>query len=708
MDPVSGYLVAAGLSKAAAATVASLLVNVGTSVVLSAVARRLGSKPRFSQEEQRQELQQETTLPAYRFVYGDTEAIGTPAPANVVKDGKLYGVWLMNSRPSAGPFTLHLDKREVVLTGDPYDFDGGGATTATEPFAGHVRVWIGTGDQTTPPTAITDAVPWSEANPHWFQTTDAWTGCTVVWLELTVAGEGRQERFPRLPPEVSLRGPMSYVWDPRVPASDLADPSTWVATDNQALCTLDALTQSPIAPFELDDLHLDSWIWAADVADEDVDLKAGGTEKRYRVQGELIFTPDAEMEDLVDPLVAAGGAELFRVGGRLGLLPATPLPVAYTLTDLLDTWELDIYAAGQERYGQVRTTYVSADRQFESADLGPWAIPGAPAGSTRVFSQPLGMVQSGTQAQRLRKIQGLRLLQQKRLSSVAPPDMIALLPGARVAGAIPGRARLDGPWQVARAHSSATLLGDDDKVALQTPFELRQYSDAVFAWDGATEEQDILVPGFDPGFETTQPPGAIAITSGSSVDLDTGGSIVPRIRFDFPPSPSASATVYEWQKTNTTADEFGIWTPGSVIDGDARDGSGRVVGYIHNPPALSPFDLRVRANGPNGPSSWVTVAGVTLDFDLVVNSAVAGTGEADFNITMPGSLIGHGVRVWRAETGEGFGAAVAISSVIAVAPGATATVSASSDAGEADFYVTPVTITGIVGVPAGPFDLTIL
>ena len=59
-----------------------------------------------------------------------------------MKGKKIYGAWLLNSRPSdLATFTLYLDKREVVLTGDAFDLDGTGATATEDPFSGHVTVW---------------------------------------------------------------------------------------------------------------------------------------------------------------------------------------------------------------------------------------------------------------------------------------------------------------------------------------------------------------------------------------------------------------------------------------------------------------------------------------------------------------------------------------------------------------------------------------
>ncbi|WP_121068606.1 hypothetical protein [Chachezhania antarctica] len=324
-----------------------------------------------------------------------------------------------------------------------------------------------------------------------------------------------------------------------------------------------------------------------------------------------------------------------------------------------------------------------------------------------MFDHPLTMVQSGTQAQRLRWIEGQRLLLQKRFSSVGPPEMIQLLPGARVTGALPDRPRFNGSWQAVSLRSAASLTGDDEGVALRTPFVLREYSDAVFAYDAELHEQELTTLPTDFAYPQVEPPGEIEITAGPDVDFDAGSAIVSRLRFAAPPSPTASVTHYELQMTNVTADEPGAWISGGLIDADLRDTSGKVYGWIHNPPVHPEFDIRLRAMVGSSASPWVVKESVSVDFEITVNSATAGAGEAGFNVTMPGTLIGQGARIWRAETGDGFGAAGDIGGVLAVGPGETADITAAADAGEADFFVTAVSRTGSDGPAAGPFTLTI-
>ena len=161
--------------------VAQFFVRLGASLLLNVVAMALMP----GAPGQKRELQLPMSRPPKRFVYGHNRTYGSPAPWRV-KGALLYGCLILNSRPShGGTIDIYMDKRRVTSrSGDIHDFSGNGAILdVIEDFptfgAGSLRnprVWIGLGGQTTPPATFT-----TEA-PEFFQTTDGWQGCTVIWI----------------------------------------------------------------------------------------------------------------------------------------------------------------------------------------------------------------------------------------------------------------------------------------------------------------------------------------------------------------------------------------------------------------------------------------------------------------------------------------------------------------------------------------------
>lgn len=287
-DPVIGSLMALGFGK----TVATALVQLSLSAVLGLAAQKLAGKPRV--EQQRAELARPTSLPSYRFIYGTCWAPGTPVGWKIVR-GDLYICYLLNSRPSAlTTHTVLLDKRSTAISGNPFDFDGAGASVTNAPFAGHARYWIGRGDQIKCPDAIV-------SGSGYFAATDAWRGRTVLWAHFKAGNQNdRAKRWPATPPELNVEGDWSLIHDPR--------DDSYRASSNQALIVRDALMQNPLRPYQAIYLWDETFAWAADVADDPVTVKAGGTIPRYRANGVLVWADGAELEDQIGPLLAAGGA----------------------------------------------------------------------------------------------------------------------------------------------------------------------------------------------------------------------------------------------------------------------------------------------------------------------------------------------------------------------------------------------------------------
>ncbi len=671
-------LVAAGIGETTAAAIALAVSRFAVSTALGIASSLLGAK-KASGADAARELGRDSNRPAYRFAYGHTRVPGSYAPA-LVKGNILYACLILNSRASEGNFTIYLDKREVEVTGDLYDFTLlGGAAATNDPFTGYLKAWIGKGDQTTPPVQITDEAP------ELFQTTDGWQGRTVLWLRLDVGPSGsRNERWPRARPEVEVEGDWSLVYDPREVSHDLNDPTTWAYSASQGPCLMDALTQNPIEQYRPENLMVETFAWCGDVADEDVVLKNGGTEKRYPVGGVIVFN-GSEIEDQVGPLVSAGASELVRVAGRLGVSPGTYQAPVYTLTDALDDgFEFEVYKRGGDLPTQLRVTYVSPDRNFEEAELQPWDIPGAlvaDGGIAKVRDLSLPMVTSPTQAMRIRQIIGRTARMQKGLKCIAPPDAFELVGGSRLTvGFGAGFERLNGEYRALGVHPAFDPLGvnGDEGVALRCPIDTVETSATIYAWDELTDEEDVLVEAFDADRSGIEMPGAITASTGSIVDEDRGSYVTHRILFAFPPSTSVSVTGYEWEYRK----DDDLWQSGGWVDREAlnSDAPAKNFGYLSGISPTSFYDVRVRAVSPAGKSDWQVINNVSVDFALTGVSAAAIAGGAQFLGNAPDVISFAGLRVYRSDVAAAFGTALAVSGLIPASANGAFDVSAGDPA----------------------------
>ncbi|WP_290690124.1 MULTISPECIES: hypothetical protein [unclassified Haematobacter] len=598
------------------------LANLSASLLLSTASQALLGKSPRSADIQR-ELARPTTTPQYRAVYGTYRVPGTPAPW-MVKGNMLYGCLILNSRPSTGPFKVFVDKREQTLTGNIYNFGtGGGARPTTAPLydteeGSHgpvefVRFWIGRGDQTQPPQQILDEVP------ELFQATDAWRGMTVIWIRANAGrNRGLTTRWPASPPNIEVEGNWTPVWDPRT------NTTGW--SDNHALCILDALMNNPVRKFHQRDLIMDHFIAAANIADEDVPLSGGGYEARYSVGGILVWT-DAEIEDQLAPMAAAGAARFIRAGGKLGIAPGAwvdPLP---EVADILAEDGLDFqrWAAGNDLPTSISASYTSAQRGYEDADLGQWPIPGAleaDGGVDKPVSLDLTWITSPTQAMRVQRIEGLRARMQRQIRCTLPPSAIRAIAGSVLPLTAPAPyAAMSGTYEVQSINLALDPMGDDG-VAMRCPVVLKETAASVYYWEPGFEYEIGTGSGYNP-----QPPDVSAPTALSATSMTINGA--PVIRFSFDPVESALAARYEWEWTST---EQAAWRSGGSIAFDLEDIFDRAYGILTEPDLGAAHSIRVRTVNLVGQvSAWATITGIVASppaTDVPPPTPVSATGGA--------------------------------------------------------------------------------
>jgi len=669
ISTVAGGLTSLGIGGAAAWGAASALVQFGVSFLInSAIGAIFGPKAAKAQDVSA-ELAQQTTAPPYRFVYGECRAAGTPAGIPV-KGANIYGAWILNSRPSdLSTFTLYLDKREVVLTGDAFDLTGLGATATEAPFLDHVTVWISRGDHTAPPTAFTtDAAYVGGSREDLWQVTDAWQGRTMIWLKLNAGSSGdRQERWPATPPMVEVEGQWSKVYDPRNVAHDPDDAATWEWSENHALCVRDALRQNPIRVYREGQIHASFNADGPNDSDQLVTLKSGGSEARYVAAGTLVFS-EGEIEDQLNPMMVSGAADFIRIGGKLGYASGVYRAPTATLTYLLgDGFEFPDMVPGADLVNQLRVTYLSPARGYETAELNPWDIPGALAadgGIPAPKTLDLPFCPSATQAMRVRKITALRLRRQERIQGgTLPPEAFDLVGGATATMSLPAPYdALDGVYEIEGIHPGLDPIGESGQVAMRLPASLVKHDPAIYDWTPATEEEDVFNATYESARNGTAVPGTLSVTTGDAVNLGTSGSIIPRVRFAFNPSTS-TVTTYEWQYRETAGD----YESGGFIGEDVRDGSSQVFGYLIGTAGQN-YDIRVRAIGPNGQSDWVEITGVTPVVDLVIDvpiegAAVGGAGEITVSFRTPNDPDFRAIEFYGSDTDDS-GAASLIGTAI--------------------------------------------
>tara|TARA_R110000851_G_scaffold168602_1_gene314477 strand:- start:1669 stop:3813 length:2145 start_codon:yes stop_codon:yes gene_type:complete len=685
---------------------ASTTVSLATSLLLSAASNALTSNASTKQQDQSRDLSSPTTAPEVRYVYGHTRAAGTPT-GTPVKGEYIYGNWILNSRWSdLTGLKLFLDKREVEFTGDPYDFSGVGAIATNGPFLDHTTFWISKGDETTPPDVFTSENGYHvSTSPGGWKTTDAWRGLTTIWVKIKAGDqEERAERWPSAPPFLEVEANWSRVYDPRDVAQDFSDETTWTHSSNLALCVLDSLKENPVRPYQQSNLDLVSFSTAADIADLDIALNAGGTEKEFVIAGTLVFS-NGELEDQVMPLVSAGGGYLVRSGGQVGLqLPKYQTPSqthtdflgsSLTASDLLPTTDI---------VNNIRTVYTSIVRGYESAELKPYDIPGALSVDGNIaatMNLNLNFCPSATQAMRVRKIVGGLIRRQKSLQVILEPKALDLLPGSTITLDLPAPFNhFDGLWEVQSVHPGLDMYGTNDSVAMMVPVNLIKHSSTIYDWDPATDEEVVTEVTYVPASRSTTVPGTITTQVNY---VNTGSVVQPIIKFLFDPSPSSGVVEYEWQYTTNTN-----YVTGGKIDKDTRDSveTGKVYGQTGASETLD-YTFRVRTLSGLGASAWVYSSVVNVD---VAFSSVVAAGESGlvrFTGTTPTSPSFSYSRVYE-NTVDDFSTATQLGSDNTSYGSNQAFDITKTHATGTDFYwIVPYTTTNLEGTVSGSYELTV-
>lgn len=301
-------------------------------------------------------------------------------------ENNYFRVQVYNCGPTNRIVTHLLDGEEAVL-------DAAGWVQEPERWQDRVRIITTDGD----PDAV--AIPeMVAAFPDWTAEHRARGLSTAMIQQKPVEPQDFTEVYPRQKLEYTpvIEG-RNDIYDPRTGASGYSD--------NAALCAL-WFVLAPVSDgglgLSLSDIKLSDWIAAADVCDEDVPLKAGGTEKRYRCAG--MFSLDASPIKTIGDLVANFDGDLYlSPNGTIGVKVLTA--TSFVDSDL-------IFTADHIMEISLKRGAVLIDRKDEGV-----AVYTDPARSFGLTTTPVRVLRpggermkidldwcpSGTQAQRLLK-----------------------------------------------------------------------------------------------------------------------------------------------------------------------------------------------------------------------------------------------------------------------------------------------------------------
>jgi len=393
----------------AAGTIASTIVEVGISLAISAATAALTASQIPDPEAARTPFQQ--TIPSRTGLYGKARISG----ATLLMESKgviLYCVLALNTGQLDGyeQLYLHDDRISTVSgwvqqTADGYYGESGQLT--------YVETRTGLPTET-PYAGLVSELPQFWSNDH------RGDGIATMYMRCR---HGKSEHIPRqfpngIPkPSWVARGYRLYDW--RNPAHDPDNEATWTFSQNPVLMLADYLTSMHHGmgfPWSrLIEPQLASWTEAANVCDEPVPLKAGGTQPRYRAGGMFQFmNPPSDiigrLLQCFDGWMGPDGTGAYRIYAGKYYEPIGEEVTVYR-SEVVD-FSLQRFVEDERAVNQLIVAYTSPEHDYKVVETDSWSNTADIAARGDELTKPfkLEWVQWNSQARRLAKMQLARML----------------------------------------------------------------------------------------------------------------------------------------------------------------------------------------------------------------------------------------------------------------------------------------------------------
>jgi len=334
-------------------------------------------------------------------IFGQRRVGGAVHVNALSTDEKTYIVIVIACEPVTAIDSVFIDDVLVSLASN--------GDVISQPWAdGAINVKLYDGTQTTADAELMAAFPgWSADH----------VGHRVAYARIIVDGSVNPDAFRSGVPDFTFSVRGHPVYDPRDPAQDVDDPTTWQYSANAALINATYAIHPLGGAFPPNVIDWPSVASAASVCDESVTLADGGSEPRYTCA--ISWRTDVRKEEIEAGIGAAHAGGLYVVGRqfRMATGAATPSTAAIGVDDYGPeglSWS-DRVPIGQLANG-VRGRFSSPLHSFELRDFPSYQDAAAlaadagglgaanPSSAEIWLDLDLAAVTSPSQAQRLARI----------------------------------------------------------------------------------------------------------------------------------------------------------------------------------------------------------------------------------------------------------------------------------------------------------------
>ena len=513
--------------------------------------------------------------------------------------------------------------------------------------------------------------------------------------------------FPYAIPQPSALVDQYIVFDPRDVTQSALTPSTWKFSKNPALCIMHYECFCEFGPLRnyataiLPVLAL--WIAEANVCDEQVSLKAGGTEKRYELGG-WITTESSRSTPRQTMLATCDGWFIERGDGTVVLVVGKfRTPTVFLTDDDILRVHYDRGIPSDERVNQATAKYTSITNNYTSVESDPYIDlidQTARRGAPRVAQLDLTWVQSTGQSYRLLKREFLKQAETHRgTMDVGLTGLNAcyerwiginsntypFLNGKVIENKRPVISLLTARCQIGFVVSGAQIDVYDSSVDEGAPpIAVSRPSNTP---PPAPANPSVVVE------QATDPSGVSSIFLNVSWDVALSGG-----------SPWLLSYTVQYRVQDTGGGVPGAWTQQTYSN--YTPVAGRISIATGNVPVGTTLDVQILvASAQNSATALISVnTSLTAAAPASPTSftATGHTGNATLSCPNPSSANLSYIRFFRASHGSPFTAAVALGVNQSAAPGGMSSYTDTTAAGTYDWFVVAYNSSAVGSAPTGP------
>lgn len=352
MPPVIVGIAAGVAAASVVSTAAAIAIGIGAAALTYAATPKFDAGS-FANEAYSQQQMLRSPVEPRRGIYGRAMVSG---PLIYAEESGTDNAYLHLVVPLAGH---RCDGIEKIYFGDELAWENG---TLKPKFAQVARLNIHLGDQTSADAQLTaECKQWTTAHVGF--------GITYLYARLKFD----TQVFPNGVPNIKALVRGKRLFDPRNPAHDWADATTWTWSDNWALCCLDYTRFESGVGAAAHEIDLASYAGAAHDSDALVEYQTGQFEKRYSCNG--TYNTDVAPSAIMEKMLTAGAGMQVYVSGQYRLYAGVYQgPELLVLTENDAAGDIDVrpYTPRAQLCNAVRGTFVDPANFYQPTDFPPY------------------------------------------------------------------------------------------------------------------------------------------------------------------------------------------------------------------------------------------------------------------------------------------------------------------------------------------------